>query len=617
MPRAPDFIVRDKPGKPLLIFDGDCHFCRRWIERWHQSTGDAVDYVAFQEAAARFPEIPRESFERAVHLVEPDGRVWLGAAGVFRSLGHGKSRSFFYRAYERSPAFAAFADAAYNLVARQRALASAGTRLLWGNQVRAPSYRAARGWFLRALGVIYLIAFVSLWVQIDGLIGEQGVLPVREFLDAARNQLGARGVAVLPTLCWLDSSNTFLHLLCASGAALSVLLLLGLAPAACLAALFTLYLSLTVAGQTFLSFQWDILLLETGFLAIFFAPMRLKLSARNNPPPSRLAVFLLKLLLFKIMFMSGLTKLTSGDNAWWELTALNYHYETQPLPTVAGWWAHQSPPWFQQISTAFVLVVETVVPLFIWAPRRLRMVACTLLITLQVLIALTGNYCFFNLLTVALCLLLIDDFTFGIPQSPLPTETRARRWQHRIAAAVLLGTFPVNAMLIVSAFAPALRWPRPIGVVYSMIEPFHVVNGYGLFRVMTKTRAEIEIEGSADGAEWRPYEFNWKPGELNRAPQWVAPHQPRLDWQMWFAALGSYRDNPWFLALAEKLLTNSGDVTRLLARNPFPDVPPQYLRARIFEYHFTTAAERRATGEWWKREDRGEYLPRISLRSFR
>lgn len=398
------------------------------------------------------------------------------------------------------------------------------------------------------------------------------------------------------------------------------MLIAGFLPVISLVLLFVFYLSLTIAGQTFLSFQWDILLLETGFLAIFFAPVRWRLTGGRDVPISRVGHFLLKLLLFKLMVMSGVVKLTSGDDSWWNLTALDYHYWTQPLPTVLGWWAHQGPEWLKQFSTFFVLVVESVVPFFIWASRRVRHIACALLIFLQVLIALTGNYCFFNLLTIALCLLLIDDAAFKLPEdraSARPkTALRAvlrpsMRWP---AVAVLLVTLPVNAMLIFSAFKPRTAWPRPIAMLGECVEPFRIVNGYGLFRVMTKSRPEIILEGSADGIEWLPYEFKWKPGDVTQPPHWVAPHQPRLDWQMWFAALGTYRQNPWFVRLAVSLLENNPNVTALLFRNPFPKEPPRYIRATLYDYHFTSRDEHKTTGAWWKRERQGEYLPPISLR---
>ncbi|HEX7517254.1 MAG TPA: lipase maturation factor family protein [Chthoniobacterales bacterium] len=619
MSPAPHCSVRDAPPKPLLIFDGDCHFCRRWIERWRDLTADAVEYAPFQEAAERFPEIPREAFERAVQFIEIDGTVFSAAEAVFRSLGHKRGRKWMIWCYEHLPGFATITEAAYRVIARHRRTASFFTRLLWGQDVRQPTYFESRRCFFRSLGGIYLIAFLSLWMQLDGLIGEHGILPVAEYLPAAREHFGGNAPLILPTLCWLNSSDAFLHFLCGAGAVVSILLIAGFLPVISLVLLFVFYLSLTIAGQTFLSFQWDILLLEAGFLAIFFAPVRWRVSGGRDVPVSRVGHFLLKLLLFKLMVMSGVVKLTSGDDSWWNLTALDYHYWTQPLPTVFGWWAHQSPEWFRKFSTYFVLVVESVVALFIWAPRRLRQTACALLILLQVAIALTGNYCFFNLLTIALCLLLIDDATFKLPEgraSARPkTDLRAvlRPSRHWPAIAVLLVTLPVNAMLIFSAFKPRTAWPRPIAMLGECVEPFRIVNGYGLFRVMTKSRLEIILEGSADGIDWLPYEFKWKPGDVNQPPHWVAPHQPRLDWQMWFAALGTYRQNPWFIRLAVSLLENNPNVTGLLARNPFPKEPPRYIRATLYDYHFTSWDEHKTTGAWWKREKQGEYLPPVSL----
>ncbi|HEX4631025.1 MAG TPA: lipase maturation factor family protein [Chthoniobacterales bacterium] len=399
--------VSNPPEKPLLIFDGDCHFCRRWIERWRGLTAGAVEYAPFQEVADRYPEIPREAFEGAVHFVDVDGTVYRGAEAVFRSLGW---RAGGWRwCYEHVPGFAAISETAYGFVAHRRRFASFFTRLFWGNDVRRPTYFRSRDLFLRALGGIYLIAFVSLWLQVDGLIGEQGILPVGRYLHAAHEQLGSQVFLLLPTLCWLNSTDLFLHFLCGAGAVVSILLMAGLARALSLVLLFILYLSLTIAGQTFLSFQWDILLLETGFLAIFFAPWQWREKMGSPARFSSVGFFLLKLLLFKLMLMSGVVKLTSGDDSWWNLTALDYHYWSQPLPTVIGWWADQHAEWFKKFSVAFCLVVEIVVPFFIWAPRRLRHIAGGLLIFLQIVIAATGNYCFFNLLTIALCLLLFDD----------------------------------------------------------------------------------------------------------------------------------------------------------------------------------------------------------------
>jgi predicted DCC family thiol-disulfide oxidoreductase YuxK len=601
--------VSNPPPKPLLIWDGDCHFCSLWIERWRVLTAGAVDYVTYQEAAARFPEIEREQFQRSVVYIDSSGQVFVAAEAVYRSLGCRSSRKWLSWSYDHVPGFAAVSEFAYKLVARNRMFGSAITRLLWGQDVRPPTYFWARKWFLRSLGVVYLIAFISLWVQILGLIGANGILPVNQFLSAAYNQIGPRAVSMFPTLCWFNSSDVFLYLLCGSGVVLSVLLIFDLAQVVSLIGLFVLYLSLTIAGQTFLSFQWDTLLLETGFLSIFLAPWA------ANAPVSKAAVFLLKLLLFKLMVMSGVVKLTSGDDCWWNLSALDYHYWSQPLPTIVAWWADQHPKWFKEFSVAFCLVVEIIVSLFIWAPRRPRLVAAGLIIFLQIAIAITGNYCFFNLLTIVLCLLLIDDVALGRKSATVIDLRHSYKERLSIygAVATIVVTLPLNACLIFTAFKPDVEWLRPVLFVYEHVERFRIANGYGLFRVMTKDRREIILEGSADGIDWVPYEFKWKPGDVKRAPGWCAPHQPRLDWQMWFAALGSYEQNEWFVRFAGCLLNGNPEVVKLLKTNPFPKTPPRYVRAISYRYRFTTASEHRETGAWWKRTELGQYLPTISL----
>jgi len=622
--------VANPPSKPLLIWDGECHFCMRWIERWRVMTAGKIGYVTYQEVADQFPEIPRAEFERAMTFIEPDGKTFFAAEAVYRSLQYRSSRKWLAWSYDHVPGFAEVSELAYRFIARHRKVGSAVTRLLWGNDVRPPTYFWAQRWFLRALGLIYLIAFVSLWVQVEGLVGSDGVSPVNQFLPAVYERFGRSAYSLLPTLCWFNSSNGFLHFLCSGGVVLSLLLIVGIAPALSLVALFVFYLSLILAGQTFLSFQWDILLLETGFLSIFLAPWRIwprelfwwPGAAIPATAVSRPALFLLKFLLFKLMLMSGVVKLTSGDDSWWNLTALDYHYWSQPLPTVFGWWADKSPEWFKHFSVAFCLVVESIVPFFICAPRRLRLIAAGLMIFLQFVIALTGNYCFFNLLTIALCLLLIDDAVVAsLCRGALLRRIRSTATQRRAynglsgyaAIAVIIVTLPINAWLIFTAFKPDTEWPRLLAVAYGRVETFRIVNGYGLFRVMTKGRDEIVIEGSADGFDWLPYEFKWKPGDVMRAPGWCAPHQPRLDWQMWFAALGTPRENPWLGGLIVQLLQGSPDVSRLLAKNPFPREPPRYIRAMFYRYRFTTLREHRQTGAWWKRQELREYLPTMSL----
>src|SRR5213595_2451986 len=636
--------VTNPPPESLMIWDGECHFCRRWIERWREITAGEVEYAPYQEIADRFPEIPRAQFQRSVVYIAKSGQVFVAAEAVYRSLRCRPSKKWLWWSYQHIPGFAAVSELGYNFIARHRGFASAITHVLWGKDVLPPTYFWAHRWFLRALALVYLIAFVSLWIQIDGLVGSNGILPISDYLSLAHREIGYKTVWILPTLCWFNSSNGFLHFLCGSGVLFSILLICRIAPAISLGVLFVSYLSLSIAGQAFLSFQWDILLLETGFVAIFFAPWQLwpRSATAGTQSVSPVAMFLLKFLLFKLLFMSGVVKLTSGDNCWgwidhsfhWSaLTALDYHYWTQPLPTVFAWFADKHLEWFKKFSVAFCLVVEIIVPFFIWAPRRPRLIAAGLLIFLQLAIAITGNYCFFNLLTIALCLLLIDDTAVGIPRlreavgaqmvgAPSPRRAgcgrvlRIRLCSY-VAIAVIVVTLPINAWLIFSGFKPTSRPPHALATVYEQLEALRIVNGYGLFRVMTKDRCEIVLEGSTDGVEWLPYEFKWKPGDVKRAPGWCAPHQPRLDWQMWFAALERQQQNPWLIGLIVRLLQGSNDVSRLLAHNPFPERPPRYIRAMFYRYRFTTVSELRQSGAWWKRQELREYLPTVSLDQLR
>ncbi len=408
---------------------------------------------------------------------------------------------------------------------------------------------------------------------------------------------------------------------------LAIALIVGVAPVPCLVLLWMLYLSLAVVGREFLGFQWDNLLLETGFLAIFFAPWQLWPGSSRTTPPSRLALWLLRLLLFKLIFSSGCVKLSSGDPNWRNLTALSFHYQTQPLPTWLAWYANQWPLWWHKTSCAFMFAVELGVPFLIFAPRRPRLLGCFLLVGLQLLILLTGNYTYFNLLTLALCLLLLDDFALrrllprrlsgflggtGQPPGQLPSAN-TRRWHRAATLCVAVVFVPISCLHISQSLGADSRWLSPLEVADDWLLPFRTVSGYGLFAVMTTERREIIVEGSDDRVSWLAYEFKYKPGDMNRRPGWVAPHQPRLDWQMWFAALGSYRNNRWFVNFCIRLLQGSPEVLGLLARNPFPEHPPRYLRAETYRYDFTESAERRATGAWWKRKRVGEYLPPISL----
>ncbi len=619
-----DIRVATPPSKPLLVFDGDCNFCTLWVRRWQQKTGDRVDYLPSQDPgiAAQFPEIPRRHFETAVQLIETDGTVYSGAEAVFRTMAYSPHQRWPLRFYQGAPFVAKFTEWAYRMVAENRTFFSRLTRWFWGQHLEQPSHFLVRSIFLRALGVIYLIAFVSLWTQISGLIGHNGILPTDQFMNAVAQQCDQQGIAtgrfyLLPTLCWINSSDGFLHFQCAAGAVLACLLIFRVAPVVCLALLWLFYLSLATVGRDFLGFQWDNLLLETGFLAIFFAPLQWLPRRSHEPPPSRLGLWLLRLLLFKLMFSSGGVKLASGDPTWHNLTALTFHYQTQPLPTWIGWYAHQLPLWFQKASCAGIFVIELGAPFLIFAPRRLRFLGGLSIVFLQILILLTGNYTFFNWLTLALCLLLLDDYVlmksaFSKVQRPV-SHNSAQRWPKAITVPLAIVIAAIYLLQVSVALGQRPIWLFPASIAEAWLSPLRTLNSYGLFAVMTTERHEIIVEGSNDGVSWLPYEFKYKPGEVNHRPAFVAPHQPRLDWQMWFAALGDYRQNPWFVNFCDRLLQGSPEVLVLLDKNPFPDHPPRLVRARLYDYHFTDPAGRSVMGAWWKREFIGEYLPPISL----
>ena len=359
-------------GKPLLVWDGDCGFCRAWIARWQRATGDSVAYAPYQVAASLFPNVPLERFKRSVHLFEPGDRMSQGAEAVFRTLAYAPGGGWPLWLYRRLPFFAPASEALYWIVARNRRLFSLFTRIAYGRHVIPPGDTLTAWVFLRLLGVIYAIAFISLWTQIHGLVGSRGILPVAEFLESVRSRTGPERYWLLPTFSWLGASDLGLTLQCAAGSALALLLAIGAAPILTLLGCWALYLSLANVCRDFLWFQWDGLLLETGFLAIFLAPWREFSRPGTDPPPARPALWLVRWLLFRLMLSSAVVKLTSGDPAWRGLTALEYHYETQCLPPWTAWYAHHLPAWFHRWETIGMFAIEGIAPFLIAAPRLIR-----------------------------------------------------------------------------------------------------------------------------------------------------------------------------------------------------------------------------------------------------
>ena len=600
-------LIASGKARPLLVFDGDCGFCGYWARYWRALTGARVDYRPYQEVGARFPEISTEEFRRAVQFIGPDGRRASAAEASFLTLSYARGKGFWLWLYRKLPGFARVSEHAYAFVAAHRPAFFRLSLLLWGRRHEPPRYHLVAYLFLRLLGLIYLAAFASFAVQAAGLIGSHGILPLGELTQAIASRVGPERFLRMPMVFWIDAGDGAIEAVCWAGVGLSLLLTLNLLPRLSLFLLYLLYLSLLYAGQTFMTYQWDIFLLETGFIALL-------LSFATQP-----GIWLLRWLLFRFMFMSGVVKLASGDPNWWNLSALSYHFLTQPLPTPVAWSAARLPLGVLTVATAGTFFIELVLPFFIFLPRRPRFVAAFGFLLLQLSIVLTGNYNWFNLQTMLLCLPLFDDAAL---RKCLPSRlqefvtVRAKRNPPRRAVAAIVGGFAV-VTLFCSLVELDLRLggmpPLAARAVDGFFSPFHIVGSYGLFAVMTTSRHEIVVEGSSDGNEWREYEFPFKPGDVAREPRWNIPYQPRLDWQMWFAALDDPRRVNWFPRFLERLLQNEPTVVALLARNPFPDKPPLFVRARYYDYVYASRAER-ARDLWWDRRLLGLYFPAVRLK---
>ena len=594
-------------SRPLLVFDADCAFCVYWARYWQKLTGDAVDYQPYQEVAQQHPQVPLADFQRAVQYITHDGRRASAAEASFRTLSHARGKGFWFTLYKKLPGFAVMAEWIYAFIAAHRSAFYRITLLLWGRHYAPPRYDLVSFVFLRVMGLIYLSAFVSFAVQAVGLIGSHGILPIAELAQLIGSHAGIERFYAMPMLFWISASDLAIRLVCWVGAGFSLLLVFNVLPRLSLLALYVLYLSLLYAGQTFMSFQWDTFLLEAGFLSLLLS---------FAPTPG---IWLLRWLLFRFMFMSGVVKLLSGDPHWWDLSALSYHFFTQPLPTPLAWYAAHLSTAVLRVATGGLFLVELILPFLIFCPRRLRFCAAFGILLLQSCILITGNYNWFNLQTMLLCLLLFDDAAFQkcLPRRLVQGLSRRIPQRSSKAASIVVGAWGL-VLVFVSLVQMDERFggspPTALRAMDQLIEPMRMVSSYGLFAVMTTERNEIIIEGSDDGVEWREYGFPYKPGDIAHRPPWNIPHQPRLDWQMWFAALDDPRRVNWFPHFLERLLQNEPTVTALLAKNPFAEKAPRYIRAQFYSYTFSGAEEMRR-GLWWQRRSVGLYFPVVQLKA--
>jgi hypothetical protein len=484
--------------------------------------------------------------------------------------------------------------------------------------------------FLRALGLIYFSAFFSLVFQIRGLIGADGILPSNEYLAAVAGQFGVVRFWCAPTLLWLSTGPHMLMAICWVGMITSLLLAVNFWPRGMLLICFVCFLSFVAAAQDFSAYQSDGMLLEAGFISLFFAPPGLLPGLGRAHPPSRASYFLLQWEWFRIYFESGMVKLASGDPEWRNFTAMDEYYQNGPLPTWIGWYVQHLPHSFHAFATGATLVLELGLMFMLFLPRRWR-IACFFMVTAwQIPVILTANYTFLNYLVLLLGFLLLDDrFLLWVmpkswkqtisPDADAPTEEQAdsatNTRQHRhsfralkltLTSVILIWIFYATTVQTIWIVFP--RLPLPTSPV-AALEPFRIANRYGLFAVMTRGRYEIEFQGSNDGQTWVTYAFRYKPQDPSKRPGIYAPYQPRFDWNLWFASLGSWRDNLIVPSAEERLLAGAPDVLALFARNPLPDGPPKQVRAVLWQYWFTSLAEKRATGRWWNRKLLGLYAP--------
>jgi hypothetical protein len=479
------------------------------------------------------------------------------------------------------------------------------------NPPSSESFQNGRRLFCSALGSVHVVAALSLLFQVCGLLGKNGIQPATDFLKAARTELGLSAFFKIPTLCWISDSDGTLATLCVLQAGAGLLMLLGRAPGPAALTAWTVFLSLCSVGSPFLDFQWDGLLLETSLLAVFYLPWKALPRWNEESDIQRIARWLLWWLIFRLLLLSGVVKLSSGDPEWRNLTALCHHFETQPLPIWTAFYIHKLHPLLLKAGVVAMFTIELIVP-FGFFIRRWRTWAVLAAALLQAALILSGNFAYFNWLTLALCAPLVPDTSWS-QLSPKFLKLQSRK---TLSHPILLAGFCALALLAMlvtglqtlSAFLPRSHQQTLALSASRLLAPLRSFNSYGLFARMTIRRPEIVLEGSSDGVVWRGYRFKWKIEDPWKRPELVAPFHPRLDWQLWFAALGSVRDSPWFVHFVQRLLQGSPDVLSLLAENPFAEKPPVWIRARLYEYHFAPSGS-----AWWVREERGLFCPPVRL----
>jgi len=511
-------------------------------------------------------------------------------------------------------------------------------RWLFDPQHGAADRLLPRWLFLRALGLIYFSAFFSLVFQIKGLIGPNGILAADNFLHVMAQSLGSwERIWYAPTLLWFSSGNAMLIALCWAGMAASILLFLNLWPRGTLAICFVCFLSFVAAAQDFSGYQSDGMLLEAGFISLFFAPPGFRPRLARGHPASRASLFLLQWEWFRIYFESGIAKIMSGDPQWRHFTAMDEYYQNGPLPTWIGWYVQHLPHWFHAGTVYATLALELGLVWMLFLPRRWRIVLFCIVTPWEIGVILTANYTFLNYLVLSLGVLLLDDRflqkflpakwkrpqefaaaqeseIFAAESDTKQTSTSAKLRRVWRVASLSISSIMLFWIFYATAAEMVANYPLPTAPIVAL-EPLRIANRYGLFAVMTRGRYEIEFQGSNDGQNWIAYPFRFKPQALNKPPGIYAPYQPRFDWNLWFASLGGWRDYPIVPNTEVRLLQNDKDVLALFAGNPFAQNPPRMIRVVLWQYWFTSMAEKRETGMWWRRQFLGLYAPTVERAS--
>ena len=509
-------------------------------------------------------------------------------------------------------------------------------RWLFASEQGPRTVMLARWLWLRALAFIYFSAFFSLLFQVKGLIGQHGILPAGETLTAIAQATGHNRFWIAPSLFWISSSTHFIVAVMWIGLLASIAVFFNLWPRASLLICWLCFLAFVSAAGDFSSYQSDGMLLEAGFISMFFAPPGLRPGLGVAHPPIRLSLWLLQWEWFRIYFESGLVKWLSGDIQWRHLTAMDEYYQNSPLPSWIGWYVQHLPHGFQKATAAGTLILEFFVVLLFFFPRKwsigraVRVGLFAIVTMWEIPVILTGNYAFLNYIVLSLAILLVDDRTLAgwiptryrnklaLPQSDerapaTEPESSTKRALHALKLTIstlLLALIAYDTTFeLLNIVMPGLPLPSaPVAI----LEPFRIANQYGLFAVMTTGRYEIEFQGSNDGQNWTVYPFRYKPQALNERPPIYAPYQPRFDWNLWFASLGSWQQYDIVPLTEERLLDNDADVLTLFRGNPFAQAPPKYVRAVLWQYWFTSREEKRATGNWWKRQLLGLYAPVVT-----